>query len=889
MSLGTLGSYRLIERIGEGGMGVVFRAHDSRLDRQVAVKVISERHALDRDYRTRLMREARAEARLNHPNIAMCFDVGEAVPDPANLFSPGSAGAPSAPVLYLAMELVPGTDLDELIGSRPVALPRVLDLSVQIASGLEAAHAAGLVHRDLKPGNVRVTPEGRAKILDFGLARQDASAVVDSEASTQPSHSLSDGAIVGTVLYMSPEQAAGQTVDARSDLFSFGVVVYELVTGRRPFGGDDLVAASYSLANDVPAPLARYAGGVPDELERIVGKLLEKRPADRYQSAHEVVTDLQRLQGKISSSPSGVKPPKRSPALRRAWLPVAGVVAAAAIAWWMGGGPGHGSPSGSASLAVLGFENATGDSSLSYLCSGLAADVEGDLVQGARLNVSSVAEVTSLPGDQRAPRNAARRLGVRSVLTGIVRRQGVTNRLRVELVDGRTGFVRWSAGYDLAPEHAYLVKQQIATAVATALGARRAASHARGRGAPSAVAYEEYLRGRQALARNEYLRGIQAIKDLDDPLASSRAAAALDSTVELSPDFALAWAVRSRVLAWRYTDERDSVWIAAAERSADRALELDSTLLEARVARARVYRLRGRLPQAVADLDAVLRVNPAWDEAWRELCYACQDSGNFVRAEASMRQAVALQPGYASNWRALGNVLLKTGKAGRYDEARKAFLRVIDLEPGQNSGYEGLGNVEVYEGHFPAAASWFRKLPQKVKTYGLASNMATAFFFSGQPDDALPYYRMAVDLRPRIAVNRANLGDCFRRMGRADSARAHYRMAAQLDEADLRVSPDNADLLAQFVMYLAKAGECDRSWAEQKEHHALLARYDDNSEIQHSLAKAFALCGHRAEAMAALRKMAAKGAATDLLKSEDELASLRGDPAFQALLRAGKR
>jgi Flp pilus assembly protein TadD len=284
-----------------------------------------------------------------------------------------------------------------------------------------------------------------------------------------------------------------------------------------------------------------------------------------------------------------------------------------------------------------------------------------------------------------------------------------------------------------------------------------------------------------------------------------------------------------------------------------------------------------------------MRVNPAWDEAWRELGYTCQDSGNFLRAEASMRQAVALQPGYAGNWRALANLLLKSGKSGRYDEARDAYRHVIELEPRQNSGYEGMAMVEMFAGRNAEAAAWFKKLPREVTTAPLASNVANAFFFDRQLGEALRYYRKAVELGPKRADYRANLGDCYQRMGRADSARAQYREAARLDEIDLRVSPSDAEKVTQLVMYLAKAGDCERSWAEYRKQRTLLARHDDNSEIQRSLAKAFTLCGHRTEALAALRRMAATGAATDLLASEDEFASLRGDPAFRALLRAKVR
>ena len=258
MSLGRLGEYEILERIGQGGMGVVFRARDTRLDRVVALKALSEALAADPESRARLVREARAEASLSHPNIATCFEVGMAAPSPADLLNPGTPGPHAEQISFLAMEFVPGEDLLDLIERGPLRVSRVIELALQIASGLEAAHGSGVVHRDLKPSNVRVTPGGEVKILDFGLAR------VRTPADRKPGHDTleyqtSEGRIMGTAPYMSPEQGQGKSVDPRSDLFSFGVLLYQLTTGKLPFTGNSALEVFYATAFEDPAPLARYA------------------------------------------------------------------------------------------------------------------------------------------------------------------------------------------------------------------------------------------------------------------------------------------------------------------------------------------------------------------------------------------------------------------------------------------------------------------------------------------------------------------------------------------------------------------------------------------------------------------------------------------------------
>lgn len=860
MALGRLGEYEILERIGQGGMGVVFKARDTRLDRVVAVKALSEAMAVEPESRARLMREARAEACLSDPHIAVCFEVSEAAPVPADLLDPGASGPHPATVPFLAMEFVPGEDLITLIERRPLPIPQVLDIAVQIASGLEAAHAAGIVHRDLKPSNVRITPSGEVKILDFGLARiwlpPDASTADLATALT------TENRVMGTAPYMAPEQSHGGTVDARSDLFSFGILLFHAVTGRLPFTGDTALEVFCAVASVEQPPMTRYAAGVPEELERIVRKLLAKRPADRYQSAHEVLTDLRALQ-------EGRRPKRarRWPAFVALALGVPALAAGLVLArGWIGDlvDPP------SRALAVLAFENASGDSSLDLAGAALAEDVRRDLIQHTDLNVVSRPGVSSLPAGGRDPRTVGHELGVGSLLTGTVRRGSDAPRLEVELVGARTGFVRWSGAWDLLPSRTLGIKRELV---------QRVAEHLRAR-----VDYGPTDRaGGEPRAYDDYLRGMQELEDPDDPQAADRAADRFGTALTRDPDFALAWAGRARALLRIYRRDRRPEALRSAGQAAEQAVRLAPDLVEALVARSEIDRANGRTDAAIAGLKRVIARRPNWDEGCVQLAAAYRDAGRLAEAEHWFRRAVDQRPDYWRNWNSLGATRLRRGD---YAGARAAFEQIVRLVPEKNRGYEQLAAIAMLEGRYDQAIAEYRRLPVPVDDADLASNVGSAYFYVGQMQEARSYYELAVRLKPNDPIMRQNLGDCLRRLGRADEARASYREAARLSGAELAATPGDPDLRARHAAYLAKAGDC----AGAVRTLAALApgATRTSADCAASAARAYSLCGERASALAALGHAIALGYPPGGLAGEDEFAPLRGDAEFQRLT-AGRR
>src|SRR5262252_4972592 len=401
-----LGPYEITTALGAGGMGEVYRARDSRLGRDVALKLLPEAFARDAERLARFEREARTVAALNHPNIVVLHSIEEA-----------------AGVRFLTMEMVEGRTLTERV--RPGGLPigEVLDVAIPLAEAMVAAHEQGVVHRDLKPANVMLTRDGRVKVLDFGLAKLTQTA--DESGTQAPTRSLTlsvAGGGMGTIPYMSPEQIRGEPADARSDLFSFGILIYELATGRRPFTGDSAADVTSAILRDPPPSLASARTDLPHDLDRILGRCLEKNPRDRLQTALDVANELERLQraldlGALPDSPGAIvvaSPTAASPGerVRRAWLVAAAVLAAAAIA---GGSfllrpaedPRGASAADKLSVAVLEFENVTGDASLDWMKRGVSELLAAALVQSPRLDVFDAQRLGDLAAADRAAPLAA--------------------------------------------------------------------------------------------------------------------------------------------------------------------------------------------------------------------------------------------------------------------------------------------------------------------------------------------------------------------------------------------------------------------------------------------------------------------------------------------------
>jgi serine/threonine protein kinase/tetratricopeptide (TPR) repeat protein len=686
----VIGHYEIIEKIGSGGMGDVYLAEDTELNRKVALKFLPIHLCEDEDCRTRFKREAQAAAALDHPNIVTIHEVGE------------YQGRP-----FFAMQYLEGQSLRDAIDEKDLSLDKIVDLAVQICQGLEEAHKANIVHRDIKPLNILFDRNGRPKLVDFGLAT-----IKGTEKLTR------SGSTLGTVAYMSPEQVQGKEVDHRSDLFSLGVVLYELVAGRRPFTGETEAAIFNSIQNDTPEPLSRYKADVPDELQRIISRLLEKDTSLRYQNTASVISDLRSLMVSAGSRLTASRP-KRS----FRWPVIAGiiVVAAAAIIALFSFWPKEraGTSDEKKMLAVLPFEN-LGASEDEYFADGVTDEITSRLATLQGLGVISRTSAIQYKNSEKSLPEIARELGADYILEGTIRwdKAGDINRVRItpQLIKVSDDVHLWADSYERSLTQIFAVQADIATRIAGALDVALLEPE-RGsfetKPTTSLEAYDYYLRG------NEYAYGSYEKKDM------LIAVEMYQKAVESDPDFALAWAA----LAWTHLHmywfyDFSGIRLQTAKDVIDNALELQPKLPEAHLALAYYYYWGfGDYEHSLEELAFVQKAQPNNDRVYNAIAAIKRRQGKWEEALRNFRHATQLNPRCATYFLELGN----TCEAMRnFEEAEKFFDMSISITPDQTMAYiKKSGLILRWEGDIEKARQVIENAEGKVDSRRFALTLAT--------------------------------------------------------------------------------------------------------------------------------------------------------------------
>jgi len=860
----TISHYRILRKLGEGGMGEVFLAQDTKLDRKIALKVLHQETAAQQDRLERFRREARTLASLNHPNIVTIYSVEEV--DDLN---------------FLTMEYVEGKTLSDLIPNHGLPLKRFFDFSIPLAEALSVAHEQGVIHRDLKPANIMVGRDGRIRVLDFGLAklRGSDSRVAEAFDSSSPTRSLTaDGRIVGTTPYMSPEQLRGEPVDQRSDIFALGVVLYRMATGRHPFARKSSAETILAILKEQPPPVTAENATLPRHLGRVIRHCLEKDADQRFQTALDVRNELEQLQdevgrGQATTSADSLFPvaPIKRARWQAAWVGLAvalAVVVGAAVISRFGGQ----SPTTLQSIAVMPFVNLSGDPAQEHLGKALSAGLISKLRELEKVQLASRAEAWSHVDSGLNMADLGRELGVGAIVDGEIQEIEPTLRASVSLTDTYTGLVLWSETYAAPGDGLFTLQDEMARGLATFLSIplsprdrRRLAREPTG----SLRAYDYYVAGQHLLDQ------------VENPRGADLAAENFRQALRIDPEFALAHVGLSEAL-WRvYYRDQDEAALQEAVGAAEEAVRIDPNSPEAQVALARGYRSTGRSAQSIEELSAVLARLPKPDEALRELASSYEAVGELDQAEQALRASTALAPDSWVNWNSLGMTLAAHGK---YPEAREAFERATELAPRETSlPFENLATVDLAEGRIDDAIDAYEGIPRPIRNGRLASNIGTAYFFSDRADKwakVEEYYVLAVRLAPRDAINRANLGDLYGQLGRVDEAVENYRMARDLTGDEVARQPRDIELLSRLSLYSAKAGDC----TEALDHTPALELGDqDTARLAHRRAYIYALCDRPEEAIVALRKAISLGESAEIIGQEPEFETLTELPEFQAL------
>jgi tetratricopeptide (TPR) repeat protein/TolB-like protein len=861
--LGTrVGPYEVLEKLGSGGMGEVFLCHDTRLHRKVALKCLTSDEPADEQ--ANILREARAVARLTHPHIASIYDVLE---------HGGRA--------FIVMEYVEGESLRARLSHTVLSPDQTIAIGRQLAAALSAAHAQGVIHRDLKPSNVQLTPDGIVKVLDFGVAKMMPRLDVTDDPTTTnlPSHARSD--TPGTPAYMAPEQLVGGFVDVRSDIYSLGVVLFEMATGRRPYAGTNAAALAVAMSASPPPPPDAIDPRVPRRLSSVIVKALQREPFNRYQTADELGAALDELIEPTTREALPVLLPGRR---RRVEWAAAIAVAALAIVVAAGWRPllnfvglRRPPPMSAPVLAILPVDNPTDDAQAEHLGVAIASILGANIRSIDKLRVAPRESTAAFARNRRDLGGMKQALAADYVLDLAVTNLASPLRIAARLSRTDPPTVEWQETISGTPIQ---VEQALVDGLARALTGRRGGVEL----SADVRARLGKLPTQNAAAMMAYVES-QALLDRSD--VADNVVGAIDrlqTAVAADPNFAIGYAALGAVLLMRYERTRDASLIERANIAVAAALRLDPDLSAAQYASGYQQYVNGRREAAIASLKRAIALDPDNDAAHRLLGWRLYVSqARMDEAVSEVQQAVRIRDSFDNFYR-LGTVLYL---GGRYQEAVDAYRKATELQPRRADAYTNLG----------AAYHMLGDLKQAVGNYEHAvslgagdaqafGNLAVSYFFSGRFEDALRAGLEAARRDPTHASLQRDLGDYYGKVGRTREARSAYARAIALARQRVAVDPRDAFAIITIALCEAHLGEhpaADRHVAEA------LALSPDDRDVQMRAAKTYVLLGNREAAIEHLRLAVERGYPPQLARDDPELTALKSSPAFETAVISGQR
>ena len=850
-------------------MGSVYKAVDRELDRFVAIKVIRPGLVADPSAVQRFKQELLLGSKVSHKHILRIHDLGEV-----------------EGLKFISMAYVDGEDLHTVLrreGRLP--LDRAMGIARQVADALAAAHAEGVVHRDLKPHNILIDRSGAAFISDFGLAKSLVSA---------PDMTRS-GELLGTPRYMAPEQVSGGPLDHRVDLYAFGLILYEMVTGTVPFRGDSAIQELLARVQHKPPDPSIVNPDLPKALSEVILRCLETNPSARYQSADEILNALDDSFEAPSGSrkslrrtqsvhaPLALPAPSRWPGRRLLSAGAAAIVLLGAGAWiaWrlthdqgaqpttgVSSAPAAPSPAAARFLAVLPFR-VLGDQQLRYVGDGVVEALSSRLFQLDGVSVVSSRDVEQA---REAPSldAAARTLGANLVVEGTVQAAGDNLRLVVNLHDIPGKRQIWSQQFTGTRDTLFSLQDSIYDGLVSALALSPrpdALAHANERPTDNIEAYDSYLKGRDAL------------RSAQDPNQLKRAINFFEQAIKQDSGFALAHAGLADASLVMYQEHRDSFWVERARAAAIRARELDERLPEVHYSLGSVYADSGKYNEAVTVLRRALELAPNSDEAHRRLGIAYQALGRKTEAIGALQKAVGVNPYFWVNHNALGDAFLQFAD---FDKAIEEFRRVTELEPKNPVGYGNIGSAYFSQGEWEKGIPAFQQSLALQPHWLTYSSLGTAYFYLKRYPEAVKAFEEAVRLNPNDAITVGNLADGLRWAG--DRARSHstYETALSLAYKELQVNPRDSTTLAMVALYQAKRGDDGRGRDFIRRAREVDPR---NSALLYYEAVVHTLGGREGAALDSLDKALAGGYSAREAAEDPELQPLTKVPRFAELLQ----
>jgi len=756
-------------------MGVVYKAQDTKLDRIVALKFLSKHLLRDEEAKRRFVQEAKAASALNHPNITTIYEIDEVEEE-----------------WFISMELIEGKSLKNLIGKKALSVKKALDIAIQVTEGLKKAHEKGVIHRDLKSENIMLTPDRVAKIADFGLAKLRTAPTL----TTQPR-------MMGTLPYASPEQLQGTNTDERTDIFSFGVVLYEMVTGKLPFWSEYGEAIIYSTLNEEPEPVTKLNSEIPMELERIIARALEKRQEHRYQSMAELLLDLSKVD---EESETAVR--RKAPAV--------------------------------SSMAVLYFDNFGESKKDDYFAAGMTEDIITDLSKIDKIKVLSRADVLPFRGKTVSIKEMGRKLNVDYVLEGSVRKADKKLRITAKLIRVSDGIHVWAERFDRELEDVFEVQSDVSQKVAQALEIKLTRSQIQRIEKKPTInikAYDYYLRGRDyywRLGKEDLEFAIQMYK----------------KALEVDPQYALAYAGLADAYVYKYEAyyDRSLQLLNQADEASKRALALDYNLPEAHRALGRVYKERKNNQEAISEFKKAIQLKPDYFETYRTLGWIYEEMRNYDEAITHTEKALEIRPSDRESYLLLGIAHLDKKE---YPQAERMFFKGLEVAPDYGTAYYYIGNTYQKQGKFKRALEMYEKCIQAGGDPNVYLDLGWIYVLKRCFQKATASYKKCIELGCFEFLANYHLGLITRIQGKKKESKDYYELCINSSNKLLRDDPENPYVYSTLGLAYTALGEHQKG-VQQGEYAVSLD--PENGVILYDMVRIYALQNKPDKAIRTLEK-----------------------------------